>query len=483
MHKFFRKNKNLIVWLVVIAFIFGGVLFGYGSYMSNRGQSAQPAQMATVNKEGVSYQEFYARFQQYAQLLRSAPSDLFVMYQYQTLNEIINSKLLLQEAKNQGISVEITEEDIEQYIAEFKASYGIDDDQINELLEKNNLTMEQWQTTIREALKNPKMIENLMAEVAADVEITEEEVIADYEEVSVNAIYVKATEDGSGKTKILEAEKKLSADENFAELAKAYSEGFNQNNGGDLGNIKRDNSYLSRELTERVFALDNGQTSDVLEDEDGYYLIKVNQKKLAQGEDFDTQKETIKEKLLNLKKSQVQSTWFENLRAAAKIQILVPELAGYQALNEKDFQTAINKFNQAIDKVPGNDASYIFLAEAYKGLGQNDRAIKTYEKAIENEAATWKTYYDLAMTYQDQDEMEKAVANLQKASQEAGDQKWTHERIKSAYEAMGNQDLALKEQKIIDQIAAKEAAAAAEAAAERENEKPEDEESTDNSTE
>lgn len=482
MHKFFRKNKNVMVWLVVIAFVVGGVLFGYGAYMSNRGQPAQTAQMATVNQEAVSYQEFYARFQQYAQLLRSAPSDLFVMYQYQTLSDLINNKLLLQEANKQQISVQITQDDVDQYIADFKASYGVDDQQINELLEKNNLTMEEWQKNIQLALRDPKLIETLMEQVTADVMVTDQEVIEEYEQVSVNAIFVQAAEDGSGKAKIEEVVAKLNTDEDFQEVAKAYSEGINQSTGGDLGFIKRKNSYLSPELTERVFALDDGQISDILEDDDGYYLIKVNQKKLAQGDDFDAEKETIKERLLNMKKSQVQTTWFEALRAEAKIKILVPELAGYHALNEKDYQGAITQFNQAIKDSPGNDASYIFLAEAYKGLGQNEQALETYQRAIENEAATWKTYYDLAMTYKDQDEVEPAIANLKKASEAAGDQSWVHERIKSAYEALGYKDLALQEQAIIDQIAAEEAAAA-EAAAEEAREKQENDTTNDDSTE
>ncbi len=467
MHSFFRKNKKIIVWFVVISFIFGGALMGFGAYNFLRGGGSQTqatSYMAQVNKEPVTFNEFYAKYQQYASILTDAPADMLLMYQYQALNEVIQNKLLMQEVKNEKITATVTDEDVDQYIADFKANYGIDDAKIDELLADAEMDMATWRSNIKEALQEPKLIENLLDKVTGEITITDQDIINEYEEVRASTIFVK-TED---KAKIEEALTKLKAGEDFAEVAKAYSQNQAAANGGDLGFFNRDGAAYGEEVVNKAFSLDVGQVSDIFEANDGYYIVEVTDKKVAEGEDFEADKEDIRTRLLTLRKSQIQNDWFEDLLAEAKIEIKIPELAGYKAMTKGNFDQAINKFKEAIENVPGNGVFYSYLAQAYKENGQVDKAIETYQEAIADATIDWEIYYDLGWTYKEIDDKENAVANMKIASEEAGDEKYAHDRIMKAYESMGYKDLALQEQAIIDDIEAKAQAEAEKQAAELE---------------
>ncbi|MBP6005787.1 peptidylprolyl isomerase [Candidatus Saccharibacteria bacterium] len=69
---------------------------------------------------------------------------------------------------------------------------------------------------------------------------------------------------------------KVQAGEDFAELAKQYSEDSSAENGGDLGVIEKGVTVKSFE--DAAFALDKDQTSGIVETEYGFHIIKVNDK-------------------------------------------------------------------------------------------------------------------------------------------------------------------------------------------------------------
>lgn len=70
--------------------------------------------------------------------------------------------------------------------------------------------------------------------------------------------------------------------EDFAELARVYSEGPSAQQGGDLGYVSR--GQLPGELEDVVFGLDVGAVSDPVRSGSGYYLFTVEDKKTEGGE-------------------------------------------------------------------------------------------------------------------------------------------------------------------------------------------------------
>ena len=65
----------------------------------------------------------------------------------------------------------------------------------------------------------------------------------------------------------------------FEDLAKQYSDGPSAKDGGDLSNFKR--GTLSKELEDKVFALKSGEVTDVIRTKQGYVILQVSEHQMA----------------------------------------------------------------------------------------------------------------------------------------------------------------------------------------------------------
>jgi peptidyl-prolyl cis-trans isomerase C len=124
------------------------------------------------------------------------------------------------------------------------------------------------------------------------------------------------------KQKIETIQKKLAAGEDFAELAKAFSEGPSSVNGGDLGYFDR--KKMVKPFADAAFALEPGQISNIVETRFGYHLIKVIDKKPKSSYEFDNIKQQLI-KMLHDRKIQTETKqYLDELRKKASINRLVP---------------------------------------------------------------------------------------------------------------------------------------------------------------
>ena len=95
------------------------------------------------------------------------------------------------------------------------------------------------------------------------------------------------------KEKAEEILKKVQAGEDFAELAKEYSQDSSASNGGDLDFFGK--GQMVEPFEKAAFSLKKGETSkDVVESQFGYHIIKKTDEKQ---DDFDTVKQELKDKL------------------------------------------------------------------------------------------------------------------------------------------------------------------------------------------
>jgi peptidyl-prolyl cis-trans isomerase D len=102
-------------------------------------------------------------------------------------------------------------------------------------------------------------------------------------------------EDEKVKEKAEEVLKKAKAGEDFAELAKKYSEGPTAKDGGELGYFSE--NQMVKPFEEAAFKLKKGEISDLVRTPFGYHIIKVEDVKEARTKSLEEVKEQIVAKI------------------------------------------------------------------------------------------------------------------------------------------------------------------------------------------
>ena len=111
--------------------------------------------------------------------------------------------------------------------------------------------------------------------------------------------------------------------EEFAVLAKEFSEGPSSANGGDLGNFRR--GQMVKPFEEAVFTLRPGEVSDIVETEFGYHLIKVIDKKPETTIAYEDIKDRLEQHLKQEKVQREVSLYVEKLKEKAKVERFLTE--------------------------------------------------------------------------------------------------------------------------------------------------------------
>jgi peptidyl-prolyl cis-trans isomerase C len=103
---------------------------------------------------------------------------------------------------------------------------------------------------------------------------------------------------------------------NFEEIAKAKSIGPSAPRGGDLGHFTKDK--MVPEFSEVAFKLKKGQISAPVKTNFGWHIIKVEDRRMQQLQEFEAIKSRIRNVLLRQKVTEIADT----LRKNAKIEYL-----------------------------------------------------------------------------------------------------------------------------------------------------------------
>jgi len=169
------------------------------------------------------------------------------------------------------------------------------------------------------------------------IEVTPEEVKAFYdgnpdlfktpEMVRASHILVKVDKEASGEekakalAKIKAIEKRIKSGEDFALVAKEVSDCPSKDDGGDLNFFHK--GQMVPPFEKAAFSLKPGETSDIVETEFGYHIIKLTDRKTAGTMSFDEVKSRIEQHLKNEKMSQEFPKYVETFKSKAKIEIFV----------------------------------------------------------------------------------------------------------------------------------------------------------------
>ncbi|MEH7386283.1 peptidylprolyl isomerase, partial [Bacillus sp. JJ1521] len=160
---------------------------------------------------------------------------------------------------------EVTNKEIDAKYKEMQAALGAQFDAVVE---------EKGEDFVRDLLKSDMLKEKAAMDA---VEVKEGEV------VKASHILAKFSDNptaevteeqkAEAKKKIDEAKAKLDSGEKFEDVAKEYSEDSTAQNGGDLGWFEK--GRMVPEFEEAAFSLKEGETSQIIESQYGYHIIKV----------------------------------------------------------------------------------------------------------------------------------------------------------------------------------------------------------------
>lgn len=112
---------------------------------------------------------------------------------------------------------------------------------------------------------------------------------------------------------------KLDAGGDFAELAKSFTEGSHKTDGGDWGWVSR--KTLRKELANVAFGLFPGQHSRVIETDNGYYIIKVEDSRKGRVPPLEEIRGEVEKMILVDERKARRDEWVNTLRQKAYIKM------------------------------------------------------------------------------------------------------------------------------------------------------------------
>ena len=315
--------KPTRIWLVVA--LMGALVSGalVTSGCSNKDVAAK------VNGEAISTAALNAQLdqlkKQYPNMFTGADGEGRLLdFKQRLLDTLINQKLIEQAAKQKGINV--SDADIQKQIDQLRGGFK-DQTQFEAALKSAGMTVDTLKDQIRQQLVTNKLMETLAAnQTVSDAEIKtyydkNKSQFAQKAQKRASHILFKPT-DKATAAKVL---KQLQTGTiTFAAAAKKYSvDTATASKGGDLG---WPTSAYVPEFQAALDKLSKGQRSGLVQSTYGWHIIVVTDTRPAKQSTLAEVKTQIQQIILQQRKADAYQKFLEQLRASAKIQVLLPDL-------------------------------------------------------------------------------------------------------------------------------------------------------------
>ncbi|WP_228104699.1 peptidylprolyl isomerase [Terrisporobacter mayombei] len=238
------------------------------------------------------------------------------------LSFIIDNEVAYQDAQKKNIKVEDSEVN-EKF------------EQLKQTLETNNVYKEKLEAAgvtedfLKEEIKKDLTVAKYKENFIKDINVSDKEMEAYYnnhkdqfniEEVKASQILISTLDKDNKEVSKEEKEKlkekaqsvldKVKNNEDFANLAKEYSDDKNSGkDGGDLGYFAKSDKNI--EFTKEVFKLDTNQVSNLIETPYGYHIVKVTDKRTVT-KSLEDSKDDIKARILNEKYTKHIDSLYKN---------------------------------------------------------------------------------------------------------------------------------------------------------------------------
>jgi parvulin-like peptidyl-prolyl isomerase len=304
------------------------------------GQETVEAIVAIVNDDIITLSEYKAEHEVLYNFLRSQLQGEEFDKQYEAqrkelLERMITERLLLQEAREQDLNIE---EQLRMYIDNIKTQNNIgSDEELRRQMAQQGIDFEVWKKQQEKGLLQQSVVFN---EVGRNIAIDETDVINYYDqhpdrfteptEYSIRAIFVSSEDksEDDERVKMAEIDEKLAAGEEMAALAEQYSEGPEKETQGDLGTFKQ--GELAEPLQTAVENIDVGSMTSWIQMPNGWFRIKLEERKESRLRPFEEVREEIENMLFNQEQQRRLQEYLEGLKNRSFIKILISDPLRYR---------------------------------------------------------------------------------------------------------------------------------------------------------
>ncbi|MBW2250028.1 MAG: SurA N-terminal domain-containing protein [Deltaproteobacteria bacterium] len=347
-NSFFIKYRSDTVSIVIdqktfkhLAF-FAGCTFLFICCSFSDSQKAWGAKVvdrivATVNDEIVLLYDLNQTIKPYVDRIKASnysyekERQMLFKLRENALNMLIEQKLADQEIKRYKISV--SGQEINNAIEGIKKTTFITDEELREELKRQGLTLEEYRKQIKEEILREKLISR---EVKSKIVITSEDIKAYYKNhkdlysekkrYHLRNIIMKVAANADETEKLIIFKKieavlsELKKGEAFDKLARVYSDSPLASEGGDLGLFEIKD--LSPQLQEAVKELKEGEYTPVLDTDQGYQILYVQEIKKYPGKTLEESTSAISQKLYKDTVNIKYASWLKDLKSRSHIKII-----------------------------------------------------------------------------------------------------------------------------------------------------------------
>ena len=290
--------------------------------------------IAVVNNDAITLGELQETIVAYRQEARQRGAASDEELAKQLLPRLIDSRLQLQEADREKITVEDAEVN-EELIERVKATYGAKSmEEFERMVKDQGVNLDAVKKRLRDSLRVQKVIRR---KVALRVSVTDQEIVQYLEEnrakletgLSYHARHILLVpEEGTADDAAWEAARiraevlftqLTEAGADFAEMARQHSKDASARDGGDLGALKR--GELSQEIESAILALAPGAVSRPFRSPLGYHIFKLESKDSLEGDGLVRVKQQIRDILFREKYETRLDAWLKEIKQRAIIEV------------------------------------------------------------------------------------------------------------------------------------------------------------------
>lgn len=261
----------------------------------------------------------------------AAPSDSNASLQHDLLNQMIEQKLLQQEAKKKG--VRLNDSELEMALKDIEErNHFPDQEALKHAVAQENVPWDKYIEDLRNQLTVLKLMNR---EVDSNLLITDAEVQAYYDthpeqfqlphQIRLKQILIRVPAGAPAETierKRQKAEEVLAEARkgvDFDHLVEEYSDGAERYSGGNLGGFKKGD--LTPEIERAVFGLKDGEISPVVQTDLGFHLFKVQIPPDIRKQPFEKVKKEVEEKLTNEKRTELRQKWMNEVWSRSFVEV------------------------------------------------------------------------------------------------------------------------------------------------------------------